>query len=58
MDKLYSWSAVRSGAAMTVTHSCGKLVNIVQIQPEAGVIVATKGDGSKFELCNPAPIAG
>lgn len=52
-NKLYSWRAYRAGAAITITHSCGKIVNIAQIEPIGGVIIATKHDGTKYELCNP-----
>ncbi len=50
MDKLYSWNVKRAGAAMTVTHSCGKITNVDMIQPENGEIVATCKDGRKFAL--------
>lgn len=56
MDKLYSWSARRAGGRITVTHSCGKIVGVDTIQPENGVVVATKHDGSKYELANPKPL--
>lgn len=56
MDKLYSWTAVRAGAGITVKHSCGKIVNVATIQPESGAVVATGGDGRKYELCNPKPL--
>lgn len=57
---LYSWTAVRSGAAITVTHSCGKVVNVTGIGEIDGHIIASKGDGSTFELYvpgrTPAPL--
>ena len=47
---LYSWTAVRSGAAITVTHSCGKVVNVSGIGVIDGKVLASKPDGSTFEL--------
>lgn len=51
---LYSWTAVRSGAAITVTHSCGKVVNVTGIGVIDGKVLASKADGSTFELHVPA----
>lgn len=58
IDKLYSWTVRRSGAGLTVSHSCGKISGIVTIEPqqtEAGKpasrrIVATSSTGRQFEL--------
>lgn len=50
---LYSWTAVRSGAAITVTHSCGKVAGITGIGEIDGRIIAGKGDGSTYELYVP-----
>lgn len=58
MDRLYSWKIVRSGAAMTIEHSCGKLAGFVSVEfvGEIGLdapapkIIATMRDGRQFEL--------
>jgi len=60
MDKLYSWTIRRAGAAVTVSHSCGKITGITLVEPEwvhetpqadaARVIVATGRDGRKYQL--------
>jgi hypothetical protein len=58
MDKLYSWTIRRAGAGLTIAHSCGKITNVVTVEPEqtqAGKpetrrIVATTGTGRAFEL--------
>lgn len=47
---LYSWTAVRSGASITITHSCGKVVNVTGIGCVDGRVLASKGDGSTYEL--------
>ena len=45
METLYSWSARRAGAKMTLTHSCGKIPGVDRIGPnENGQIVALKGE--------------
>lgn len=51
---LYSWTAVRSGAAITVTHSCGRVANVTGIGVLDGKVVASKGDGTTYELHVPA----
>ena len=51
MDTLYSWSARRAGGRITITHSCGKVVGIDTIEPDAeGKVIATRHDGTKFYL--------
>lgn len=47
---LYSWSAKRAGASITIDHSCGKITNIKLIEPEMGTLIATGADGRKFVL--------
>lgn len=42
MDTLYSWSAKRSGASITVTHSCGQLTGIESITIHGNEIIATQ----------------
>lgn len=41
MDKLYSWRIKRSGAAMTIEHSCGRITGVLLIEPMDGNIVAS-----------------
>lgn len=55
--KLYSWTAIRSGAAITISHSCGKVVNVSGIGVIDGKVLATKPDGTTFELHVSAPPA-
>ena len=52
MERLYSWSIVRSGAAMTIRHSCGNLTGFAEVRydPNAHKIIATLKDGRQFEL--------
>lgn len=50
MDRLYSWTATRSGGAITVTHSCGKITVILTISVHDGKVIATGGDGRQYEL--------
>lgn len=52
MQRLYSWQIARSGAAMTITHSCGKLSGFVGVEydPRVHKIIATHKDGRAFEL--------
>lgn len=51
MPILYSWSVRRSGAAMTISHSCGKIVNVTRIEPNADRhIIAYKDNGERFRL--------
>lgn len=42
MDTLYSWTAKRAGAAITVEHSCGKLANVagLSVDPHGRVLAA------------------
>lgn len=40
MDKLYSWKIKRSGAAMTIEHSCGRITGVLVVEPRSGKIVA------------------
>jgi hypothetical protein len=48
---LYSWSIRRSGAAMTITHSCGRVVNVVDIwMTPGGRVIARKATGEHFQL--------
>ena len=43
METLYSWSLRRSGASMTVSHSCGKLSGITSVEPDDdGLVIATQ----------------
>ncbi len=42
MDMLYSWTAQRSGASITLTHSCGRLTGIESIAVHGGEIIATQ----------------
>jgi hypothetical protein len=50
MDMLYSWRARRAGAGITITHSCGRVVNVESIQVTDGRVIATKQTGDVFEL--------
>lgn len=50
MPILYSWEARRAGSSITISHSCGKIVGVVTIQPEDGHLIATRRDGNKFRL--------
>jgi len=50
MDRLYSWEAKRAGAAITITHSCGKIVGITGITRQGNKVVAVGGDGRSYEL--------
>lgn len=52
MEKLYSWSVVRSGASMTLFHSCGKLTGCVRVEhdPKAKAVIATMNNGKRFIL--------
>lgn len=50
MQQVYNWSALRSGSAITIDHSTGKLTGISVIQCEGGLLVATRNDGEKFQL--------
>lgn len=45
MDTLYSWTARRAGAAITVEHSCGKLVGVrnIAVSPQ-GIVTADHDD--------------
>ena len=58
MDRptLYSWTAIRAGAGITITHSCGKVVNVTGIGAIDGKVLASKADGSTFELHVPAHV--
>jgi hypothetical protein len=54
MHILYSWSIRRSGAAMTITHSCGRVVNVERVEPDTlGKVIAYKATGEAFELYVP-----
>jgi hypothetical protein len=49
MDTLYSWQARRSGAKITLFHSCGKIPGVDKIGPnENGQIVAVKGEQAYY----------
>ena len=62
MDKLYSWTAKRAGAGITITHSCGRITGVASIAPEnicerfdplildRRSLVATHNNGTKYEL--------
>lgn len=56
MTKLYSWEAKRAGGAITISHSCGKIVGvdfITTTQDENGKnkkVVAIHKDGRSYEL--------
>lgn len=57
METVYSWVVIRSGATMTITHSCGKLTGIVTVEPQwvddgtgTRSIVATRADDKQFIL--------
>lgn len=53
MDVLYSWTARRSGANMTLIHSCGKIAGIREIAPNGnGQLIATKGE-QQYMLATP-----
>lgn len=54
MPILYSWSVRRSGAAMTINHSCGRVVNVERIEPNAtGEVIAYKANGGTYWLYVP-----
>lgn len=53
---LYSWTAVRSGTGISITHSCGKVVGITGIGAIDGRVLASKADGSTYELYVPARV--
>lgn len=58
MKTLYDWKAQRAGAAITITHSTGKITGIAVIAParvERGAgqyqgLVAIGKDGQRYEL--------
>ncbi len=50
MEKLNGWSAKRAGAAITITHSTGKITGVRLIGNEDGKTVARTADGKKYEL--------
>lgn len=50
MDTLYSWEIRRSGGAMSITHSCGKITGIALVNSVGGNIVAVDGTGRKYRL--------
>ena len=51
MDALYSWTAKRAGAAVTVEHSTGKITGIDNIEPNRlGQVIAQHRDGRAFVL--------
>lgn len=50
MDILYSWSARRSGAAITVTHSTGKVVVAEISVDRRGHVLAQRLGGSEVLL--------
>lgn len=51
-NKLYSWSARRAGAGITISHSCGKIVNVDEITVNSGgeVIARKLTTGEEFHL--------
>lgn len=49
MDILYSWTAYRSGASMTIEHSCGKITGVDSIGCVNGEVIAAKGN-RRFKL--------
>lgn len=57
MNKLYSWKIRRAGAGMTITHSCGKIVNVSEIEAIGDTVVATTAKGDQFVLATPPLIS-
>ena len=57
MNTLYSWKIRRAGAGMTITHSCGKIVNVAEIEADGDRIIATTAAGAEFELATPPYLA-
>lgn len=51
-NKLYAWSARRAGAGITVTHSCGKIVNVDEIilNDQGYPIAVKRSTGEQFHL--------
>lgn len=41
MDTLYSWTAKRSGASITIEHSCGRITGVILIEPVTGSLIAS-----------------
>lgn len=55
MDTLYSWSAKRSAAAITVAHSCGKLAGVTGITTDRfGRVVAEHPEFGDLQLSTAA----
>ena len=57
MNTLYSWKIRRAGAGMTISHSCGKVVNVSEIEAIGDTIVATTATGNQFVLATPPLIS-
>ena len=55
MDTLYSWDAKRSGAGLSISHSCGKITGVAAIHRDPhGGVQAILPDHTKFKLdCTP-----
>lgn len=51
-NKLYAWSARRAGAGITITHSCGKIVNVDEIilNDQGYPIAVKRSTGEQFHL--------
>ena len=58
IGKLYSWAARRSGSAISIEHSCGKITGIREIVPHDDMIVAVNKDGDWYELSPATSAAG
>lgn len=59
METLYSWTARRAGASITITHSTGKITGIEKIEPSGdGRVIATDTSGQKqYVLAAPSHVA-
>ena len=47
---LHDWSAKRSGAAITITHSTGRISGVAEITVKDGALVAIGISGDWYEL--------
>lgn len=56
MDTLYSWTAYRAGAGITVQHSTGRIVGVREIRTDRwGQVRAERGGGHDDVVLSTAP---